>query len=231
MIRPNNCGVYSITHVDTGRQYIGASNDIHRRWLRHQWGARNYGAESIMPIERAIYEHGVGAFELKVIAVVPEDQLKFYERRFINGYGTRVSGFNVGGVRGWPSNEELAEMPQEVQASWNKRRSERGKHAAAVMREVHGDPIAREKHLAAQRAGIAKRDERLAHRRATDPAYAEAHRARMKALSARASEVLAQRMEDDPKYANRARQRAMHARAGRTWPNAKKRGPRTTDVM
>jgi len=58
--------VYLITHIDSGRGYVGQYiNDcVERRWKRHQREARN---GSHLPFHRAIAKYGSDAFKVEVL--------------------------------------------------------------------------------------------------------------------------------------------------------------------
>jgi len=72
----NGAALYSITHRETGREYIGAtSQKVEVRWAAHISASRRELDErdfnTRMPIARALREHGVEAFEFKVLELLP----------------------------------------------------------------------------------------------------------------------------------------------------------------
>ena len=60
-------GIYSITHIETGRIYIGQSWYIEKRWRNHKNG---YGSHKI---GSAIKKYGVEAFEFKILLEFDEN--------------------------------------------------------------------------------------------------------------------------------------------------------------
>lgn len=64
--RPRVCGVYSITHIASGRRYIGSSNDIYCRWNHHR-GRLRKGIHHSRHLQRAWDKHGNDAFRLEVL--------------------------------------------------------------------------------------------------------------------------------------------------------------------
>lgn len=68
--------VYSITHRESGREYIGVTTQpVKNRWGCHLSSARQPESDSNtntrMPIVRALREHGEAAFDFGVLAVLP----------------------------------------------------------------------------------------------------------------------------------------------------------------
>lgn len=84
------CGIYLITHLASGRGYVGQSRDIDRRWREH-------GA-TLKPrshLEKALRCYGRDAFSFEVLEVCPPELLDEREREHIARLGTLAPcGFN-----------------------------------------------------------------------------------------------------------------------------------------
>ena len=81
---PQQAGVYTITCLPTGTQYVGSTvRSLRRRWEAHRCALRKqrYGTTRM---QRAWNKHGEAAFEFKPLLICrPEDAL-FYEQRAID---------------------------------------------------------------------------------------------------------------------------------------------------
>lgn len=74
-----SCGIYIITEIDTGRQYIGQSTNIEERWKKHR--RTRFASDQ---------------FSYELLIECPKESLDFFEISFISGYNTlRPNGFNV----------------------------------------------------------------------------------------------------------------------------------------
>lgn len=86
-------GIYSITHIATGRKYIGASTDIQSRWTQHiRKAAKGKGSY----IHKAMAQYGVDQFLFRVEIECDVSQLVTNEVELISSIGTRApDGFNL----------------------------------------------------------------------------------------------------------------------------------------
>ncbi|NBQ48555.1 MAG: GIY-YIG nuclease family protein [Sphingobacteriia bacterium] len=89
-----NSGIYQITHVDTGRIYIGQSTNFRRRIS--QYKKKDTGGKKTY-IESAIKKHGWGAFDFKVLVYAEgKEFLDLLEQRIIRGFETvSPKGYNL----------------------------------------------------------------------------------------------------------------------------------------
>jgi group I intron endonuclease len=90
----SRCGVYAITHVATGRMYVGKSIDIDSRWQQHVWeAARGEG----YAVHRAIRKHGVAAFSFDVLEYADSEiDALAAEQYWIEWYrSVSPAGFNL----------------------------------------------------------------------------------------------------------------------------------------
>ena len=100
------CGIYLITNNVTGKQYIGQSIDICKRWKQHLFCNRRY------PLYSALRKYGAASFTFEVLVECRRDHLDFFEVAFILGYGTlSPHGYNLttGGGSGKECSPETRE--------------------------------------------------------------------------------------------------------------------------
>ena len=90
------CGIYCITNQINGKQYIGQSIHIEKRWRAHKSSKDDY------PIHKAIQKYGEHNFKFEVICECPEEELDSEEIKLINLYSTVNNGYNLtyGGTGG-----------------------------------------------------------------------------------------------------------------------------------
>ena len=86
------CGIYKITHKDTGRAYIGLSENIEDRWYRHTHSPSLKHSY----IDRAIKKHGGDKFHLEIIEELPNDRdlLMKREAYWVEYYNTYKNDFH-----------------------------------------------------------------------------------------------------------------------------------------
>lgn len=83
-------GIYKITNKNSGKSYIGQSNDIERRFKEHQ----QKGASSRIPLDVAIQKYGKDAFTYEIIEECNIDELNEKEQYYIQLYDTKNTGYN-----------------------------------------------------------------------------------------------------------------------------------------
>jgi group I intron endonuclease len=74
------CGVYSVTSED-GRQYVGSSRDIHKRWREHRCALRNRTNKN-RPLQDAWDE--CKSFVFEILIVCQSQHLLLYEQSAID---------------------------------------------------------------------------------------------------------------------------------------------------
>ena len=89
--------IYCITNSENGMQYIGATKKtVEKRFNQHLNDAKlkkKYGCNSI---KNAIIEFSDDCFSVETLLVCNEEQVDFYEDRFINLYNTlHPNGYNL----------------------------------------------------------------------------------------------------------------------------------------
>jgi len=97
------CGIYLLTHVETGRKYVGQSKDILERIKYHSYG---YGDQKIA---RSIRKYGFNAFVSDVIELCSVESLNTREQYWITQFNCLSPyGFNLttGGQQAQKISEE-----------------------------------------------------------------------------------------------------------------------------
>lgn len=87
------CGVYKITHIGSGKSYIGISKNIHRRWIQHKSWVNTKNRRSA--IYAAMQKYGIDAFSWQVIEQCDVDSLEDRERHWIAVFDTFKNGYNL----------------------------------------------------------------------------------------------------------------------------------------
>lgn len=98
--------IYKITHLISGKAYIGVSNDPDRRFKEH------CSAKTTL-VGRAIRKYGKENFDFRVICSAREELAYFYEQPFIAGHDTMApNGYNLkfGGTGGRHTDETKAKI-------------------------------------------------------------------------------------------------------------------------
>jgi group I intron endonuclease len=132
------CGVYCITHVETGRQYIGKSVDIERRWAEHR------SARTGWAIGHAIRKYGAGEFSFEILERCDSDsEALAAEKYWIEWYGSVAPvGFNLtsGGDGAVPSEETRKRMSVALTGRPGRPHSEEDKAKMRGKRAPHSKP-------------------------------------------------------------------------------------------
>jgi group I intron endonuclease len=84
--------LYQYQHRDSGKKYIGVTNDVGRRAQQHASGKS--GARSF---NNAVKKYGIDAFEFKVLAIFDRvDAARYHEQAAIVKFGTlSPAGYNL----------------------------------------------------------------------------------------------------------------------------------------
>lgn len=92
-------GIYAITHIESGKMYIGSAVNMARRKSVHFANLRN-GKHHSIKLQNAWNKHGESCFEFKPLLVCDKKELIYFEQRLIDGYDVSVTGYNVCKVAG-----------------------------------------------------------------------------------------------------------------------------------
>ena len=91
------CGIYSITHIDSGRQYIGSSGDFKDRWRRHIASLRKNKHHSKF-LQRVWNKYGEAKFEFKQLIICSQENLLYYEQMCIDNIKPIFNSAKVAGA-------------------------------------------------------------------------------------------------------------------------------------
>ncbi len=101
------CGIYLITHIATGRKYVGQSIDIHKRWREHS------RSKSGGILAHAISKYGWISFSAEIVQICSPDDLDNMEIHVIHQHNCiSPNGFNLatGGGHSLHHAESIAKM-------------------------------------------------------------------------------------------------------------------------
>jgi hypothetical protein len=95
-------GVYEIAHLPTGAVYVGASRDVAARFRQHLADLRG-GYSSCALLQKVFLQDGEGAFEMRVVAFCPAEELEERERelwqtRCSEGRSLNSEHYSAGGL-------------------------------------------------------------------------------------------------------------------------------------
>lgn len=98
MIRPaikikGICGIYGVIHRDSGRVYVGSSNDIGTRRRRHKSCA--FVENKPGKFYNALRKYGFEAFDFEILETCDQSQLHVRERFWIQFLDSVNNGFNL----------------------------------------------------------------------------------------------------------------------------------------
>lgn len=84
------CGIYLLTHIESGRKYVGQSVDIHKRFGNHSLGRKN------TKLGNAVLKYGWASFTTEIIELCVPDQLNALEMQWVKHHDCIApSGFNL----------------------------------------------------------------------------------------------------------------------------------------
>lgn len=88
-------GIYKITHIESGKTYVGQSVDIANRWRQHC--RRGIGADT--PTNNKLYpamnQFGLHAFKFEVVEVVEPERLNEAEKYWQDFFGSKEFGYSM----------------------------------------------------------------------------------------------------------------------------------------
>lgn len=79
----DTCGVYLITCIPTGKEYVGSSYRIASRWYQHRANLRR-GKSTCVILQHAWSFHGEDAFRFEILETCPREDLEVVEQRHID---------------------------------------------------------------------------------------------------------------------------------------------------
>lgn len=111
-IRPV-CGIYKITHQESGKCYVGQSVDIFKRWGNHS----NLAVKKKSYIQKAIAAHGIENFSFAVLEECEKEMLNEREIFWIAHFNCMApNGYNLtsGGRQAMTVSDETRQKMSEI---------------------------------------------------------------------------------------------------------------------
>jgi group I intron endonuclease len=91
--RMHDCGIYCITSLDTGKQYVGRSTDLKTRLRLHRYDSVNH-PEYSPKLYTDIQTYGIERFQVDLPEECPQSELASRERYWLDALGTEYNGYN-----------------------------------------------------------------------------------------------------------------------------------------
>lgn len=118
-----NSGIYLITNTDTGKQYVGQSVNIKRRFNAHKRAVKTQNPRAAFYLHKSMAKHGIEAFTFEPLLYANDaDYLNLMEQKCIESFNTLApNGYNLdtGGCVNRTISEETREKLKNRPA-WNK---------------------------------------------------------------------------------------------------------------
>lgn len=147
-------GIYTITHIASGKTYVGQSIHCTKRWQSHRWNLDKKKHRN-RPLQHAWSLHGAEAFEFAIVAqpIDPADRLAIadMEVAVLRNYPDNYNLMEVGEPRLEASAETKAKLSAERKARWAD--PEYRARLSAAHKAKHADPEWAARRAAAISAG------------------------------------------------------------------------------
>lgn len=91
-----NTGIYTITHIASGKRYVGSAVNFTQRWAIHRC-LLNKRQHHSPYLQAAWNKYGEAAFEFKPILICSRENLLMYEQRCLDGFRTHLREFGFNG--------------------------------------------------------------------------------------------------------------------------------------
>ena len=87
------CGIYCITSLDTGKQYVGRSTDLKTRLRLHRYDSQKH-PEFSPELYGDMRTYSIERFKVELLEECAEDNLAARERHWLDTLGTEHNGYN-----------------------------------------------------------------------------------------------------------------------------------------
>jgi group I intron endonuclease len=187
-----NSGIYLITNQLDGKQYVGQSERISRRFWRHKDAAKTQNPREAFYLHKAMAKHGVENFVFEILLYAKgADYLNLMEQRIIAGYKTMSPfGYNLdsgGGIKKQVSQETKQKISEKLKGRPcpTKGRPMTLETRAKISLALQGRKKTKEhvENASKARIGFKHSEETIAKLKLVDRSYAstEKHKAKLKA--------------------------------------------------
>ena len=107
-------GIYIIRNIVNNKCYIGQTNNLKARWIKHKNFLKNNKHHN-RHLQAAWNKYGAEEFVFEILEECPIEELDEKETYYIHKYETHINGYNLDeggqGIRGYKhTEEELAKM-------------------------------------------------------------------------------------------------------------------------
>lgn len=120
------CGIYLVTNLKTGNQYVGQSVDIQRRFTSHHLCDYNNPNDDCYNTKfyQALRKHGLATFKVEIIEECDREKLNEREMYWIKYYDTFHNGYNsTEGGTSWSPNIHSKETEEKRRLTREKNQS------------------------------------------------------------------------------------------------------------
>jgi len=163
--------IYSITHVESGKIYIGSAVDYMKRWRDHRYSL-NHAKHCNLKLQNAWNKHGEQAFEFAVVELV-EDKADLLNREqfWMDFHQAYRKGYNMTPTAGSPLGRIQSPETREKLRQINSTPEARAEHSARHKGKIVSDATRAKQ--AQAKLGKKQTDEQRAKRSASMKAYWE----------------------------------------------------------
>lgn len=111
-------GIYIIRNIRNGKCYIGQTNNLKARWIKHKNFLKNNKHHN-RHLQAAWNKYGAEEFVFEILEECPIEELDEKETYYIRKYETCINGYNLDeggqGIRGYKHTEEELARMREIQ--------------------------------------------------------------------------------------------------------------------
>lgn len=145
-------GIYQITHIESGKFYIGSSVDIKKRWAIHKCHLFK-GTHDNKKLQRAWNKYGENSFRFSVVELVGKDDLIGREQYWIDSLLALEKGYNLCPVAGRVTGIKRSKETKKLLSEKAKKRGISSKCRDAMVLKLKGKKLSAE-HIEKVRASL-----------------------------------------------------------------------------